>query len=547
MSVATRLTKKVPGAIIGLVAGIATYFVLAAIRPELRQLAGNGLVVGPIQASGSFLEGVSLRLSSFLKTGSADLLLVLGPALTLSVLLSIDTLKTGVVLDALTRRRHNSNRELIAQGVANATSSLSGGVPGAGTMGPTLINVTSGGRTPWSGVIEGVLVLAGFLALGKVLAWVPISALAGILLVIAWRMFDFHMFKLLLTPSARLDFLVIISVVIVAETVGLIQASAVGIGLAIILFIRNQVRGSVFQHKLSLQEVRSKRRRSPEEMALLKKHGDQAILVQLKDDLFFGTTDQLFSQLEADLATRRFILLDFRRVTSMDYTAAHLLEQMNERLRERGGQLLFSGMPSSLPSRQDLENYMAQLGTIGEESGISIFDTRDSALEWMEERILESAGWRSPAEDVPLALNEIEIFRTFDENAIRQLARSVERVVVPEGEKVFSAGEKGDKIYFVSLGRVDILLPLQSAKRHHVATIGRGEFFGEMAFLDQHVRSAIAEAATDTELFVISRQAFDDSLKGDEALAARFFEHLAYAIAQRLRLADSELTALEER
>lgn len=547
MAGASRLTRSVPGAIIGLASGAATYTLLALVRPELRRLDGNPLIIGPVDAAGSFLSAMSQRASVLSSVNGADLALIAGPALTLSILLSIDTLKTGVVLDAMTRSRHNSNRELIAQGVANLGSFFGGGMPGAGTMGPTLVNVTSGGRTAWSGVIEGTLVLLGFLLLGKYMAWVPIAALAGILLVIAARMFDFPMFRLLRLPSTRLDFVVIAAVVIVAAAVGLIQAAVVGVCLAILLFIRNQIRGSVILRKSDLRETRSKWRRSPEEMKILEKNGRDAMLVQLKDDLFFGTTDQLFTELERDLNERKLILFDFRRVQSMDYTAAQLFSQMQQRLRERGGDLLFSGIPSNLPNRVNIARYMEHLGLIGTADRIRIFDTRDSALEWMEEQVLAAAGWMPSESAPPLPLQEIGVFRAVDASTVLQLEPFTRTISISRGAKIFSAGDGGDEIYFVRSGRVDILLPLESGQRHHVATFCRGEFFGEMAFLDQGTRSADAEAATPTELFALSRKRFDTLADKNAALAANVFEHLALAIAQRMRVTDAEVTALEER
>ena len=196
-----------PAAIIGLLAGVAAYFAIGAFDPALRVLEGNALVIGPIQATGSILDAAAGRAASLAGIRPADIALVFSSALTLSVLLSIDTLKTGVVLDAMTRRRHDSNRELLAQGTANLAGFFAGGMPGAGTMGATLVNVSSGGRTPWSGVIEGALVLLAFLLLGNLIAWVPISALAGLLLMVAWRMFDRGMFRLALRRATRVDFL----------------------------------------------------------------------------------------------------------------------------------------------------------------------------------------------------------------------------------------------------------------------------------------------------------------------------------------------------
>jgi SulP family sulfate permease len=122
---------------------------------------------------------------------------LMGTALTLAVLLSIDTLKTAVVLDALTRSRHDSNRELVAQGLGNVASACAGGMPGAGQMGATLVNLASGGQTRVSGVIEGVLALIAFLVLGAFIAWIPVAALAGILIVVGIRMIDLKSLHLL--------------------------------------------------------------------------------------------------------------------------------------------------------------------------------------------------------------------------------------------------------------------------------------------------------------------------------------------------------------
>jgi SulP family sulfate permease len=546
MVAAPRITQKVPGAILGLLAGIAAYFALAYFNRNLLELSDNSLVIGPIEATGSIVEAVGASAASLLLVRPADIGMIFVSALTLSVLLSIDTLKTGVVLDALVRRRHNSNRELIGQGVANAAAFFVGGMPGAGTMGATLVNFTSGGRTLWSGVAEGVLVVLAFVLLGGLIAWVPIAALAGLLLVVAWRMFDRGMFRLALQRSTRIDFVVIITVVAVAQ-IGLIAASAVGICFAILLFIRDQIRGSVIVNKTDLRGARSKRRRLADETEILDQHGNEAVVVQLQGNLFFGTTDQLFSELEQDLATRRYVLIDLRRVQSMDFTAAHLFEQMRERLHERGGELLFSGMPSSLPTRQDIENYMKQLGLESSREGIQIFETRDRALVWMEDRILEAAGWSAEEDEQPLALGEIEIFRELDAATIAELAGAAREISIPARGRVCSRGDSGDEMFFVRRGRLEALLPLESGKRHHLATFCQGDFFGEMAFLDRELRSADIFAVTATDLYALSRERFDALAKTSPALAGRVFEQLAYAVSKRLRVADTELRLLEER
>ena len=543
-----RVTQKIPAAILGLLGGILVYGALALFDPALRTAVGNPMVIGPIQASGSFIQAAAGRARALLQLDAASLGRVAIPALTLSVLLSIDTLKTCVVLDVLTRTRHNSNRELIGQGIGNAASFLAGGMPGAGTMGPTLVNVTSGGQTYRSGVVAGACVVATLLFLKDLIAWLPIGALAGILLVIAWRMLDKSMLRLLRYRSGQLDFAVIAAVVIVAVTVDLIAAAGVGVFLAILMFIRDQMRGSVIRRKCYLSQVHSKTRRLAREQGILEGSGSQGVFCELQGNLFFGTTDQLFSQLEADLQTAKYVLFDMRRVQSLDFTAAHLLEQVHTRLAERGGRLIFSGMPSAVMDRRDFEHDLVRVGAVREEGGVMISETLDGALEWIEERILESTGEQKTRAEDMLEVRDIELFQGFEEWVLERLAGCLEARSVPAGHRVFSRGEEGDEIFFIRRGTVQALLPLEGGRRHHLATFGQGDFFGEIAFLDRGLRSADADAKTASDLYALSRKSFDTKIRATEPeVSAEVFARLALAIAYRLRQADIELRVLEER
>ena len=299
--------------------------------------------------------------------------------------------------------------------------------------------------------------------------------------------------------------------------------------------------------KQDLRTAQSKRRRLEDERDVLNEAGEKALVVQLQGNLFFGTTDQLFSQLESDLARLRFLLVDLRRVQSIDYTAAHLFEQMRQRLQERGGELLFSGMPSSVPARPDLERYMAELGMVSTRGSIQVFDTRDSAIEWMEDRLLEAAGVMPQEDARTLDLGEIDLLSDLDAVSLADLRTVVRERSVPAGGRICSLGEEGTEMYLLRRGRVHVLLPLEGNKRHHLATFCQGDFFGEMAFLDHERRSADIEAATPCEFYVLSREDFDAMVKAKPALGGRLFEQLALAISWRLRTADTELRTLEER
>ena len=545
MVLAPRVTKAVPAAILGLGAGVAAYFALAQLDRSLLSTASNNLVVGPIASSSGALEAFAARFRAFGGIRLADLQLLITPALTLAVLLSIDTLKTCVVLDALTRSRHNSNRELLGQGTANIAASLAGGVPGAGQMGATLVNISSGAHARFSGIIEGALALLAFLLLGNFIAWVPIPALAAILIVIGVRMFDRNSLQLLRSRSTILDFAVIVAVIVVAKTISLIAASAVGIALAILLFIREQIGGSVVRRISYGNQMYSKQARTREEAEILEARGDQTVIFELQGSLFFGTTDQLYKALEPELKKRKYVVLDMRRVLSVDVTAAHMLDLAEDVLAERGGELILTHFPRNAPTGKDMESYFQQVGLVQPAHHVRVFDARNEALEWVEDRILEESGVRAQTQ-TPIELTEMSFAQDRKLETLQDLQACMEIKRYKAGEHIFRQGETSDEIFLIRYGLVRILLPLAGRQSYHLSTFGRGHFFGELAFLDRAPRSADAVALTDTELFVLSRACFDTFAVEHKKLASQFYEALARTISHRLRRVNRELRAWQE-
>ena len=542
---APRLTSAVPATILGLAAGLLAYGGFAWADPALRLLAGNSQVIGALGGGGTgFVAAFADRLTAIKAMGLADLPALLVPALTLAVLLSIDTLKTCVVLDTLTRSRHDSNRELLGQGLGNLTSAAVGGMPGAGQMGATLVNISSGGNSRRSGLIEGALSLIAFLALGSLIAWVPVAALAGILTVVGVRMIDFRSLSFLRARSTVFDFAVVAAVVVTAQAVGLIAASGAGLVLAIVLFIREQIGVSVVHRKTDGNKHFSRQTRLPEAMAILQRDGGQTVIFELQGSLFFGTTDKLYSALEPELKTRRYVILDLRRVQSVDVTAAHLLEQAEDVLSERGGFLLFSHIPPRLPSGQDVQRYFDEVGLVRAESRARVFAELDNALEWVEERILAEAEF-TRSEEQPLELHEIDLFTGCNAEALRALRACIEERTYRSGEKIFKRGDTDGELYVIRRGAVRIMLQLDEAQWRHVSTFGRGSFFGEIAFLDGQARSADAIASADTQLFSLSRKQFDALADKHRRMAIGILEGLARVLAIRLRYANAEIHVLQ--
>lgn len=547
MLLAPRLTRKVPAPVLGLGAGVLVYLAVGVlVDPALLTLDGNKFVVGALGGGegGGLLDSLSARWDALGQLGFGVLGSLVLPAATLAVLLSIDTLKTCVVLDALTRTRHDSNRELLGQGLGNLAAAALGGVPGAGTMGATLVNMSSGATTKLSGLVEGVAALVAFVLLAGLISWVPVASLSGILLVIGVRMIDWHSLAFLKSKATVLDFAVIAAVITCALTVSLIVASGVGVVLAVLLFIREQVHGSVVRSIVTGDQTFSKRVRIQDERDILVEKGGQTAIVELQGSLFFGTTSQLYHELEADLKRRTYIILDMRRVQAVDITAAHMLDQIKDMLGERGGMLIFSRIPKHVPSGKDMEQYFDEVGLVRSSHKVRVFAELNEAMEWVEDRLIEEAQL-ARSDEIPMELFEIELFADRKRETLAELETLMEKRQVKAGEGIFAIGDAGDELYLIRKGSVRIVLPVGQGQVHHLATFGRGAFFGEMAFLDGEARSANAVAFTDVELYVLSRKAFDAFADSHKKIALNLMGGLASVLAMRLRYTNAELRALQ--
>ena len=542
MVLVPRIIRAVPAAIIAMIFGIVVYFSLGFIDPTLWNIHGNPLVVGSLGDSDSNLFEAVIQHLKFLRAWDPALLVqIFLPALTLAVLLSIDTLKTCVVLDALTNTHHDSNQELIGQGLGNIGSALLGGIPGAGQMGATMVNISSGANTSRSGVIEGIFSLTAFLLLATLVAWVPIAALGGILLVIGYRMIDQHSLEFFRSKATRFDFIVIIAVIVVALTVSLIAASGTGILLAIALYLREQTRSTVLRRKIEGGEVFSKVVRHEQELVILTRNGNITVIVELQGSLFFGTANQLYLVLEPEIGPRTYVILNMRCVQSMDLSATHVLEQIKDRLESIGSYLIFTEIPHHLPSGLKMKRYLREVGLVQDTSKALAFRHLDEALEWVETQLLVDSSYVSKDSDPALSLAEFENLLHWKYRALTSLEPIIELRHIPEGENLFNIGEPGDELLFIRRGTVRVEFPIHDKDTWHIGTFGRGDFIGEMGFLDSTRRSAVAIAIIDTECFVLSRIRFNEV---SDQFGSDIFEGIANVLAVRLRFMNKELRAL---
>ncbi|MDP3266863.1 MAG: SulP family inorganic anion transporter [Sulfuricurvum sp.] len=536
-----KIFSAIPAVITALITGIGTYAALGIFDPSL-QLPNNPFVVGNFGGNGGIHFGQMFigRFESLTQFSSNTITFILFPALTLAVLLSIDTLKTCIVLDSMTHSFHNSNKELIAQGTGNITSSLIGGMPGSGTMGPTMVNLSSGAVSNRSGLISGVMAVVAFGLFANFIGWIPIAALAGILIVIGVRMIDIHSIKLSKSRKTVFDFLIIIAVSLTALTVSLIAASGVGIVLAIILYITQQIATSVVYRKFDGTEIKSKIVRNREQEALLLAQGEAFSVYELHGSLFFGTANQLYSMLQDDLQHKKYIILDMKRVQTVDLTAAHILLQIKDILHDNDGYLLLSRLPQKLPTGDDLESYFNHVGLLKHLSPIKVFDDLDDAVEWIEDTLIHE-NLMDKQEEKLFELDDFDLFKGRNLDTLEELQSLLECRSYHKGDIIYSEGDSMGEIYLIRRGSVRLMLPFQDRKNVHLSTLGQGNFFGEFSFLEcsPHYTDSIANG--DTDLYRISREAFDRFSEHHKKASLHFMQSLATVLAERLRLTRSEL------
>lgn len=542
---AAKFIQGVPSTILGFLAGLFAYFGLASLDASMLELSHNPLVLGALNATGDgYLQTITGRWRDIGQLQLSQVAALVSGALTLAVLLSIDTLKTCVVMDQKNRSRHDPNRELMAQGLANLTASGIGGMPGAGTMGATMVNLSSGAQTRVSGIVEGVLVLVAGLLLGNFMAWIPVAALAGILMVVGWRMIDLEPLHFLESKATVFDFLVVLVVVGCALTVGLIAASAAGVALSILLFVREQVGGSVVRRKTFVNQRSSTWCRPESEMRLIAEKGDTAVIFELQGSLFFGTTYELYALLEPELKTRDYVVLDMRWVQAVDITAAHMLGQVRDTLRVRGLPLLLSHVREQLPNGHNLVAFLTQTGLLGPACGVQVFDTLEDAIEWIEDQLVGHMD-SAHTEEVPLKLAEMDLFQGRKDDTLADLEAHMHQRSVKAGEAVYRLGDPQRELYLIQRGTVRIMAPISGSRQlHHIASFGRGDFFGGLAFLDDRVRSDTALASTDTDLYVLPLDQFNRLAEEHKKLALILMTAISRTLAQRLRHAEGERTLL---
>lgn len=263
------------------------------------------------------------------------------PGLTLAGLGSIDTLLTSVVADNITKTHHNSNKELIGQGIGNMISGLFCGISGAGATMRTVVNVKSGGRSQLSGMFHSVLLLAILLGFGSLVRYVPLSVLAGILISVGWGIIDFKGFKdLLKIPKA--DAVVLIIVFLLTVFVDLLTAVGIGMVIACVLFMKRA--SDLVEGGYSSSEMTNFDKESPwsDEGGIPEELQHKIYIQRLNGPIFFGSITKFQSVMSDVPENAKIVIIRMRLVSFMDQSGLYAMETAIKDIQNRGAMVLMT-------------------------------------------------------------------------------------------------------------------------------------------------------------------------------------------------------------
>jgi len=361
-----RVTKTIPSALVALIGATLLGYFLRLKVPLIGDIP-SGLP--------------SLQIDGLLSIDPAAYLLILEFALVLAVLGSIDSLLTSVIADNITKTKHDSNQELIGQGIGNIAAALFGGIPGAGATKGTVVNINAGGRTRLSGTLHGLFLLAVLLGIGQLAAYIPLTVLAGILIPIGFGIIDYKGLKHLLHVP-RADAVVLVTVFAMTTFGSLIQAVGLGIILASVLFMKRS--SDLAEEGTSVTALTGIDGEQPweDEINLYKEFKDRIYIKHLYGPLFFGFTShfqKLIKDLDKDI---RALIIRMDRVPHIDQSGLYAMEEAILELCRKGVLVLVTGLH---PQPYDMLQMIDIVPDLLPES--QLFEEFDSSIEWLKQEL----------------------------------------------------------------------------------------------------------------------------------------------------------------
>ena len=342
------------GAAIALAVGtIAFILVLKRFRPGwpgmLAAVAAAAVATAvfglPVETIGTRFGGIApgLPAPSLPDLSPARIVEVLPNAVAFAILGAIESLLSAVVADGMTGRRHRSNCELVAQGVANLGSALFGGFCVTGTIARTATNIRAGATSPVAGMMHSVFLAAFVLVAAPLASAIPLAALAGVLAVVAWNMVERHAIATLIR-SSRGDAVVLFTTLGLTVFRDLIEAIVVGVALGSILFIHRMSRMTAVEtHMPFVAEDRADAREDRTPYDADQASDPSVVVYRISGVFFFGAAAAVGGVLERIADSHRVLVIDFSAVPFVDSTAANTIEGLVRTASRRGVAIVIAG------------------------------------------------------------------------------------------------------------------------------------------------------------------------------------------------------------
>lgn len=322
-----RLTKKIPGSLVAL---ILSTLVVSIFNLPVETIYSK---FGEIPSSFPKPEFPAIDFAIIKE--------LIEPAFVIALLGSIESLLSAVVADGMIGGRHRSNMELIAQGAANVFSSIFGGIPATGAIARTATNIKNGGRTPISGIVHAITLLAIMLFVGKWAKLIPMASLAGILMVVAYNMSEYKAF-ISLTRGPKSDAIILIITFSLTVLVDLVVALEIGMVLAAFLFMKKMA--SISQiNEITNQINDVKDIEDPEATGNYVVPEDVEIY-EVNGPLFFGATYKFRDALKLSDRKPKTLIIRMRYVPTIDATGLHHLKEIVKDFKHKGIKVIISGI-----------------------------------------------------------------------------------------------------------------------------------------------------------------------------------------------------------
>ena len=346
-----KVSKKIPGSLIAIVVmTLAVYL--------LKEFAG----ISSIKTIGDFYPNIKAQIPALTMPDITweQVKLLFPTAMTIAVLGAIESLLSATVADGVTGDRHDSNQELIGQGIANVCTPLFGGIPATGAIARTMTNINNGGRTPVSGIIHAVVLLLIFLVLMPLAAYIPMACLAGVLIIVSYNMSGWRTFRALM-KNPKSDITVLIITFLLTVIFDLTIAIEVGLVIACLLFMRRMAETT--QVKLIADEI------DPAEEIDVQLHEEEHLIIpqgvevyEINGPYFFGIANK-FEDLMAGMANHPKVrIIRMRRVPFIDSTGIHNLQTLCAMSRREGTEIVLSGVQEKVYEVLDHAGLCDELG-----------------------------------------------------------------------------------------------------------------------------------------------------------------------------------------